>query len=456
MKRFIGFSCLILVLILSVAALSSCDKKKGGAKDTASAMTGESSACVHEWSEFIIDSEPTCSVAGQKSRYCKKCDEQDPASITAIPQLPHTPGEEFVIDDVPTCTDGGYKSKHCTVCLQPIAETVTPLDPDPANHNVEVWSTEPTLLNPVVHRTGVCTRCHEEQGEDATFKHDVQIFTTASGKYTANYATLGEIRGGKHFYDAGNDLLVEYSILWNESLLNLYNTGNVMPAVDTRFVPNKSGSNGNMGIVRLELTNDCKSQWATCKFAGGLTAAGTIKPDHPYPRFGGTVADPTAYPNLGGANAGDGQPLGDTQWGWHRVQIRVREEVSNADAVKSGADATYYIQIWIYIDGVPVSHTSTTEISKDVQYDRQFFTAASDGAGGIEYTENDALYLHGAFLDSKRMKSDKGYFEIADYSATIGSAFVQDVKKATAPDLDAKLEVESGVFVPSTMWYEAK
>ena len=64
MKRFIGFSCLILVLILSVAAFSSCDKKKGGAKDTASATTGESSACVHEWSEFIIDSEPTCSAPG--------------------------------------------------------------------------------------------------------------------------------------------------------------------------------------------------------------------------------------------------------------------------------------------------------------------------------------------------------------------------------------------------------
>ena len=229
-----------------------------------------------------------------------------------------------------------------------------------------------------------------------------------------------------------------------------------MPAVDTRFTADRGGTSENKGIVRLELANDTASKWCVCKYAGGFTAYGVSEPDNPYPRFENTVADPTAYPNLGGANAGDGQPLGDTQWGWHRVQIRVREGISNADAVKSGADATYYIQIWIYIDGVPVSHTSTTEITKDVQYDRQFFTAASDGEGGIVYTENDALYLHGAFLDSKRMKSDKGYFEIADYSATIGSAFVQDVKKATGPDLDAKLEVETGVFVPATMWYEAK
>ena len=455
MKRIAFGLTLILCLVLCVFAFASCDRKTGEGKNTASVMTGEKTGCEHEWGEYEVDLEPTCTVPGVKSRYCNKCDEQDPASITAIPTIPHSPGEEFVIDSEPTCVETGYKSKHCTVCLQSIADTVTPLDPDPTKHNVEVWSTEPTLLNPVVHRTGVCTRCHEEQGEDATFKHDVQVFTTSSGKYTPGSATLGEIRGDKHFYEAGNDLLVEYSILWNETLLNMYKKS--MATIDTRFTSTKAGTSGNSGIVRWELADDIESEWCTSKFAGAFEVAAlkTSEPDSPYPRFDTTVDDVTAYPNIGGANLGDGEPLGETRWGWHRVSIRYRNEVTNVDAVKAGDDATYKLQVWVYIDGVLVLHNSGTD-HKWNGSDRKLFSAAPDGEGGIKYTENDELYLHGAFLDSTRMTSGTGYFEIADYSVTVGADFVQDVKQATAPDLDAKLEVATGVFVPSTMWYEAK
>ena len=51
------------------------------------------------------------------------------------------------------------------------------------------------------------------------------------------------------------------------------------------------------------------------------------------------------------------------------------------------------------------------------------------------------------------MKDGKGYFEIADYSATIGSDFVQNVRKVTNP-VATTLDVDEGVTVPSTMWYE--
>ena len=450
MKKTALALTLTVCLALLILAFASCGKNK-----TADTTPVPSGACAHTWGDYVIDLPPTCSEPGVKSKYCSKCGAQNPDSIAAIDPVPHTEAEEYTIDTPANCRRVGYRSKHCSVCGEIIGSTVEELSIDENVHDVENWevTSAATLLNPIGSRHGVCSLCNNPVNEVLQFKHDVQVFTTAAGKYTPGYATLGEIRGDKHFYDAGNDLLIEYSILWNDTLLNLFNSEGALPAIDARFTLDKTGTRENKGIVRLELTNDCPSQWCTCKFAGGLTVTGTPESDHPYPRFGTTVADVTAYPNVGGANPGDGIDQGEPQWGWHRIQIRVREEIANAEAVKTGSDATYYIQIWVYIDGALVSHTSTANIKKTNPYDRQFYTAASDDKGGIAYVENDNLYLHGAFLDSKRMKDGTGYFEIADYSATIGNEFVQKVVKVSNPE-PATLTVAEGVELPASMYYK--
>ncbi len=431
MKKLSVTLTLILCLVLCVFAFASCEKKNGkkGSTTTAPVASNSTTATPTE------------------------------ANPTQAPHV-HTPEDDYYIDLEPTCSAEGQKSKWCSECGAPIPGSEVPIPINPNAHRVENWVTEqPTLLDPTGFRTGTCSICGKKVDQELTFEHDVKILTTASGKYSKNYATLGEIRGDEHFYATdehpdGNDLLVEFSFLWNESLLNLYNSGSAMPAIDTRFVPNQSGSDGNMGIVRLELATGTESRWCICKFGGGFTAYGSPEADCPYPRFETTVDDATAYPNIGGANKGDGQPLGDTQWGWHRVSIRFREELTNPTEVKGGAEATYYIQLWVYIDGDLVFHNSGTDHRwGNDNSDRKLFSAASDGDGGIAYTENDGLYLHGAFLDSTKMKDGKGYFEIADYSATIGSEFVQNVRKVTNP-VATTLEVEEGVTVPSTMWYE--
>ena len=406
--------------------------------------------------DYTVDVEPTCTALGSRSKHCTVCHNIIPETVEPIDMIAHVAKADYTIDVAATCSTEGSKSKHCAVCDIIITDTVTSIPTEADAHVVADWAftVQPTLLADGT-KTGTCTLCSSPVVSVASYEPDVQIFTEAKGKYTPNYATLGEIRGTEHFYDEGNDLLVEYSILWNETLPNnLYKSSSTMPAIDLRLAQDTTGTKNNSGLVRWELADDIPSEWVGCNFAGGFTAAGTPESDHPYSRFKENDKDITAYPNIGGANLGDGQPVGDTQWGWHRVSIRIREEVTNLDAVKTGEEATYFIQIWIYIDGVFVSHTSTTELTKKAKYDRQFFTVESDGEGGVAYTENDALYLHGAFLDSKRMKTgEKGYYAIADYSATIGSDFVQNVKKETNPDLDATLEVETGVFVPATMWY---
>ena len=438
MKRLYLALALLLCLALCVFAFASCGKKK--AETTTAAET-----------------EPAKTTPATTAEATTA-----PATTTKAPHV-HTPEAEYTIDLQPTCTTPGEKSYYCVECGMKITETTVQIPIDPNAHKVLEWNTDaPTLLKPTGSRSGICTYCEAPIEEELTFEHDVRTFTTSSGKYSPSSATLGQIRGDKHYYptDAnpeGLDLLVEYSILWNETLLNLDVSNNRMPTIDTRFAPGSAGTSGNSGIVRWELASDTTSEWCTCKYAGGFEVAAfeTSEADSPYPRFGlKEGVDATAYPNIGGANLGDGQPHGDTQWGWHRVSIRYREEVTNVNEVKTGAAATYKLQVWVYIDGTLVLHNSGTDHKWGGDgSDRKLFSAASDGEGGIRYTENDALYLHGAFLDSTKMKEGKGYFEIADYSVTVGTDFVQNVRKVTNP-VATTLTVEEGVTVPSTMWYE--
>ena len=307
-----------------------------------------------------------------------------------------------------------------------------------------------------------CTICNTTHKVAVEFVPDVQKFTDATTKsYNPNIAKLSDIRGDKHFYDAGNDLLAEFSILWTEEIKDLKTEKDKGPYMDSRFTQSTNPDSTNKNIIYWSLCDNCYG--SDCKFAGGFEWGGidANEPDNPYPKFTdgalglGTTKD--EYPNIGGANGGDGTPQGEDRYGWHRVSIRYRQEVANVDAVKAGGAAEYKLSLWVYIDGVLVIHSSATDFiyrpGKSDQKDYKLFTAASDGNGGITYVENDNLYFSGAYLHYKQMAEGKvAYFAIADYSATIGTDFVQNVARIDYP-VEAQLEVEDGVFVPATMWY---
>ncbi len=309
-------------------------------------------------------------------------------------------------------------------------------------------------------RTERCSICGESREVDVEFKPDVQKFTDSTkNSYNPNIATLASIRGDEHFYTPGNDLIVEFSILWTEEIKDLKNDKG--PYMDSRFTQTSNPDSTNKNIIYWSLSDNCSG--SDCKFAGGFEwgGIGLNEPDNPYPKF---TKDPTLgttkdeYPNIGGANGGDGTSQGEDRYGWHRIGIRYREEVANVDAVKAGAAAEYKLSLWVYVDGVLVIHAYDTNMiykpGKSDERDYKLFTAASDGNGGIAYTDSgDDLYFSGAYLHYKQMASGKvAYFAIADYSATIGSEFVQNVARVNYP-VAAELEVEEGVFVPATMWY---
>ena len=340
---------------------------------------------------------------------------------------------------------------------------------DPASGHDHVWTgpvdvtKQATLLEDGV-KTEHCAVCNESREVPYSFEPDIQKFTDATkNSYNPNIAKVSDIRGDEHFYTAGNDLLVEFSVLWTEEIQDL--RADKKPYMDFRFTQTSNADSTNKNIFYWSLSDNCGG--SDCKFAGGFEWGGidVNEPDNPYPKFTdgalGLGETKDEYPNIGGANGGDGTPQGDDRWGWHRVSVRYREEVSNVAAVEAGGNATYNLEMWVYVDGVLVIHSYANDFiyqpkdHPENNRDYKLFTAASNGNGGITYTDtNDDLYLHGAYLHSKQMASGKtAYFEIADYSATIGSDFVQNVRRVNNPT-PTTLEVENGVFVPSTMWYE--
>ena len=304
-------------------------------------------------------------------------------------------------------------------------------NPDPVNADLG-WGSIPTQLYYA-----------ENPGIKSWYSRQI-LTNSSSGGYSANKAQLGTVRGDKHFYEEGNDLLVEYSVLWNETVPDLLGTAG--PYIDTRFTADADGSSGSKNIIYWSLA--ANTSGSDCKFAGGFEWGGckVSEADNPYPRFtsaennGGIGIGTNVYhfPNIGGINSGDGLSQTNDKYGWHRVSIRYREIVTNADALKSdkvaGATAaTYKLEMWCYVDGILVIHSSVDDLM-DSSNDRKLYSARSDGAGNIVYTENDSLWLHGSYLHSTQAASDKTvYFAIADYSATCGSEFVQDVIRAENP-----------------------
>ena len=321
-------------------------------------------------------------------------------------------------------------------------------------YSVEVSVTKEATLIENGTKVMKCAFCDDTKTVEFAYEPEIKKFTKdTKTSYSPNEVTVGTLRGDKHFYEAGNDLLVEYSFLWNETTTNLRNDKN--PFIDTRFTNASGSSSKNVIFWSPNLAKD----WSECKAAGGFEYGGIDQnePDNPYPRFNGKHDDITAYPNIGGYNNGDGTAQTNDLYGWHRVSIRYRNEVTNkealmADGTPGATSATYKLQVWVYIDGKLVIHAYQTDLSKDGE-DRKLFSASSDGNGGIAYVENDDLILKPVYLNSNRAKDGTNvYYSIADINVTVGTDFVQNVVRVDNPTA-ARLEVMPGEFVTSTIWY---
>ena len=443
MKKLTLILALVLCLVLCAFAFASCDKKGKTANTTAAGKT----ACDHDWGDYVVDLEPTCSDAGVKSKYCTKCGVQDPASVAEIDPLPHTEATDYTVDTPATCSAEGWESKHCTVCGQIISSTVRKIDKDPDAHDVETWTvTEPaTMFNQTGHRNGTCKLCSKPVEEEIKYEPTVLVCNgSKTGKYEYAQVSFKDVRGDKHFYptegdDYGNDLYVEYSILWNPSMLNLDGANNTKnPYIVTRLKDNDP-------ILYWSPTTNIKTSDVK-DFPGAFEWMGKYS----VPITDGEVATPPEmcgpngtyeqYPNIGGTAA---QPdVNDLdnghEWGWHRIALRYHLELADEAAVKAGTagdKVTDYVgTVTVYIDGVAKFKLKTGDDGIRT-LTGSLFTAESDGEGGITYTDMDDNWVNPFELQQRSVKSGTtAYVVIADVSVTCGKDFAMKVDRVDNPE----------------------
>ena len=457
MKKCTLTLALVLCLVLCAFAFASCGKDKAASTTAAATKPAGATECAHVWSDFVVDLDPTCSDVGVKSKYCTKCGAQDPNSITEIEKLPHTEAENYTVDTPATCSAVGYESKHCTVCGQIIASTVREIEIDENGHDVEEWNvtSAPTMFNQTGSRTGTCKLCNKPVVEVLKYEPTVVVCTD---KTSAGYATesvyFKDILGDKHFYPTtgdptGNDLLIEYSVLFNETMLDLYTVKDQNPYITARI--NKEP------VLYWSPRNDM--DYSDCKYAGGFEWTGNFAT----PVTDGEVITPAKmcgggseyadFPNVGGADKDN------PEWGWHRIQVRIHLALIDEAALKAEAAGTkaekgdYVATATVYIDGVAAFKLSTGTNGMD----NNLFTAEADGNGGIKY-EDGNTYAVAFYLNRTKAVSGKtAYVVISDMNVTCGKEFAMKVEKVATPaaaTFTVDEEAETPVVLDAPVYFQ--
>ncbi len=111
------------------------------------------SLCPHQFGEYTVTQQPTCTDPGYETAYCTLCGIMDEREIAP---LGHTFGDWAVTKEA-TCVDQGERTRTCTVCGA--AETETFL----ADHTFGDWTvTKEATCTEAGERTRKCTVCGTE------------------------------------------------------------------------------------------------------------------------------------------------------------------------------------------------------------------------------------------------------------------------------------------------------
>ena len=229
----------------------------------------------------------------------------------------------------------------------------------------------------------------------------------------------------------GNDLLIEYSVFYNEYLVTKINNGNG-PCVTTRIAD--SDFKNDSPVCYWSPCASCNG--SDCTYAGGFETTGGLSTpvsDEEVTTPAGIASGGgsySAYPNIGGPDSEN------PEYGWHRIGIRVHEEVTTLPTAVS--DAEYLFTVTTYIDGVAACKLRGTSLNG--RPENYLYTATYNaGTGKVEYTDIGASkYLF--IYRIKYQGNDTGgadhyaYCVFADAYATCGKEFVQAVEHVTPID----------------------
>ena len=432
---------LFLCLVMVAFSFASCGKKNNTASTTAEPATA----------------------AGTTA-------EATTAAATTVPQTTvpheHTPEDHPTIDLKPTCIAPGEQQVYCSECGDPIPGTKESIDIDPEAHKVDEWVTvEPTLLAPNGTKTGTCVLCDKPIVENLVWKPYVlnskmtaderAAFNTENG---VDWLDNKELEGGiyirkhvnkvkdsdVHYYvteenPLGNDLLVEVSYLWNDTMKTGY-TGEPLTFA------NGDGFDVFHIKSKLDAKDNRKINDVLCTY------------EYVYPTPA-AIAENSALKT---------PALGD--FGWHRLGFRVHQDVEIAE----GAVKYTYVAS-AYVDGTLVLAFDLTDWVVryfDKTVTGLLYTAAIDPEDDTKLIcydlgENPAsayVNSYGMFIVEEFFNtSNTAYMVLADLSVTCGLDFVQKVEANATPE-DATFTLSDNgtpddttddVTCPAPIWYKA-
>ena len=218
-------------------------------------------------------------------------------------------------------------------------------------------------------------------------------------------------------YPEGNDLLVEFSLLWNETLKNVGDVLTVMHIED-------------YNLFNISLTD------------GAITSRERPGDVYLYP----TAADIAVDPSLKAV------PIGE--YGWHRIGVRIHQD---AEVVGGELKKSYIATL--YLDGVMVLQVDKSVWVFEGDYGKGR-TVSDASLYRVEYSAGEIAYYENMLHNEVRIShedffksGDPAYLVIADIFITRGQDFVEDVREIVTPEYAPDFAVTETVNLPALRYF---
>ena len=134
----------------------------------------------HDWSDWTVDSEPTCEYDGEKSRYCYRCYETE---YKTIPATNKHEWSDWTVDTSPTCSSEGEKSRYCENCYEEQTKSIR-------TNNKHNWSYWDITKDATKFKPGKKERYCEDCGKTQTKRVPKNRLTSSDRKAVASVKKL--------------------------------------------------------------------------------------------------------------------------------------------------------------------------------------------------------------------------------------------------------------------------
>jgi len=360
--------------------------------------------------------------------------EPETEPVTEAPHE-HVAEEDYRVDTEPNCRTAGSKSIHCSLCGKTIEGTEVEIPAEPDNHVIDPFEAVeiPAAFWKTGSRSAVCLVCGETITEELEMSTPGIYNSAASASERAElpYASGGQFMTRAKTKDVGYiepffptdenpegyDFLVEFSLLWNETLRGLGGDLTVMHIEDYNLF------NINLGtglISSRERTGDV----------------------YVYP----SEADVRLDPTLKSVSIGE--------YGWHRIGVRMHQ---TAEIVEGKLVQTYIATL--YLDGEMILQVDKSVWVLEGDYGKG--RTVSDARLYIPEIINDTLFYSDNLLHNEARICHESFFNdgvpaylvIADVFFTAGHDFVEQVKPAILPVAGDDFQVSETVSLPAARYF---